>query len=265
MKKLLIVLFGVLFLSLVSCEREENLKVTKTNERDLKVDNLKVAKTIGPDLKEYFGTLRTTIKNDFVQLQKNHAVYDNWRTAGEKMYEGNELALNNFKENFNQSQADFNLKSRSGFTSNDYQSNEINKIINEAQKFQTFEAYNNFINERFEYFLNDLTLSIESKKFMLTFLVSYSESLEFIVKNNNFGNHVTNGRSGYSARGWWGNWWKCIVSVVGGLVSGATTVGLGGAAVGTVTMPVIGTVAGGLVGAIGGGIGGALTGAAAGC
>lgn len=64
---------------------------------------------------------------------------------------------------------------------------------------------------------------------------------------------------------WWDSWGKCATSIIGGAVTGATTLGLAGAAVGTVALPVVGTVAGGTVGAVGGAVGGALTGAVAGC
>lgn len=43
------------------------------------------------------------------------------------------------------------------------------------------------------------------------------------------------------------------------------TLGLAGAGVGTVTIPVIGTVSGGVVGAVGGAVGGGLTGGATFC
>lgn len=58
---------------------------------------------------------------------------------------------------------------------------------------------------------------------------------------------------------------KCLTGIGGGAVSGGTTGGLGGAAVGTVTLPLIGTVGGGTVGAIGGAVGGGLTGASVAC
>ena len=59
--------------------------------------------------------------------------------------------------------------------------------------------------------------------------------------------------------------WKCLAGIGGGVVTGGGTLGLGGAAVGTVTIPLIGTVSGGVVGAITGAVGGGLTGAATFC
>jgi hypothetical protein len=58
---------------------------------------------------------------------------------------------------------------------------------------------------------------------------------------------------------------KCVTGVSGGAITGAGTLGLGGAAAGTVTIPGIGTVGGGLVGGIAGAVGGGLTGAATFC
>lgn len=51
---------------------------------------------------------------------------------------------------------------------------------------------------------------------------------------------------------------KCILGTGGGAITGGGTLGLAGAAVGTVTIPGIGTVGAGAVG-------GAMTGAAASC
>lgn len=58
---------------------------------------------------------------------------------------------------------------------------------------------------------------------------------------------------------------KCISGIAGGAVTGGTTLGLAGAGVGTVTLPVVGTVGGGVVGAVGGSVGGGLTGGATFC
>ncbi|MBY7665338.1 hypothetical protein FNK43_11075 [Staphylococcus agnetis] len=58
---------------------------------------------------------------------------------------------------------------------------------------------------------------------------------------------------------------KCVSGIAGGAVTGGTTLGLAGAGVGTVTLPLIGTVGGGVVGAVGGAVGGGLTGGATFC
>lgn len=58
---------------------------------------------------------------------------------------------------------------------------------------------------------------------------------------------------------------ECVAGVVGEATVGATTLGLAGAKVGTVTLPGGGTIAGSTLGAIGGGIGGGIKGAADHC
>lgn len=58
---------------------------------------------------------------------------------------------------------------------------------------------------------------------------------------------------------------KCLSGIAGGAVTGSTTLGLAGAGVGTVTLPLVGTVSGGIVGAVGGAVGGGLTGGATFC
>ncbi|MCS4486102.1 hypothetical protein [Staphylococcus americanisciuri] len=65
---------------------------------------------------------------------------------------------------------------------------------------------------------------------------------------------------------------KCVSGIAGGAITGGTTLGLAGAGVGTVTLPIVGTVSGGVVGAVGGAVGavggavgGGLTGGATFC
>lgn len=58
---------------------------------------------------------------------------------------------------------------------------------------------------------------------------------------------------------------QCALGTVGGAGAGGLAGGLGGAAIGTVTLPVVGTVGAGAVGLIGGGVFGGMTGAAASC
>ena len=102
-----------------------------------------------------------------------------------------------------------------------------------------------------DYFTQDM--SVEDKDFILTFIVSYKESLTFINANPDlFTTSLVNGRT----NGWWDDWGKCAAGTVGGILTG----GLGGAAIGS-AVPIIGTITGGVVGAVGGG----LTGAAAAC
>lgn len=85
-----------------------------------------------------------------------------------------------------------------------------------------------------------------------------------------FGNYYQDGsNSGFNnssnPTSWWDYWGRCASSIAGGAITTGATGFLGGAAVGTVTLPVIGTVSGAIVGSIAGAIGGALVGAASGC
>ena len=67
------------------------------------------------------------------------------------------------------------------------------------------------------------------------------------------------------ATGWWKSWGKCAAGIVGGAGSVGLGGFLGGAAVGTVTLPVVGTVSAAVVGGVGGAIFGGLAGAASAC
>ena len=109
---------------------------------------------------------------------------------------------------------------------------------------------------------------VEEKNPLLTHLSSQLVAHEFIESNLDLLG-IENERGREAKRGgdrdWWSDWGRCAAGIVGG----AGTVGLGGflggAAVGTVTLPVIGTVSGALVGGVGGVIFGGISGAAAAC
>lgn len=113
----------------------------------------------------------------------------------------------------------------------------------------------------FDMHIADNNLSFEDK----ADFIAIKESINFLAGNHTNLHEIVFSEPEVTARGWWDDWGKCASSIIGGAVTGATTLGLAGAAVGTVVLPVVGTVSAGVVGAVGGGIGGALTGAAAGC
>ena len=68
-----------------------------------------------------------------------------------------------------------------------------------------------------------------------------------------------------NCNGWWSCWGKCVAGIVGDAIVGGVGLGLEGAAIGTVTVPVLGTVSAGAVGAIAGAIGGGIAGASEAC
>lgn len=142
-----------------------------------------------------------------------------------------------------------------------YQASLISEIDQKANESETPIEFNNLLEELEEKILNDNMTELEKRPILLL-IKSQQASIEFIDNNQDlFRKQVTGVKSG----GWWQSWGKCAASIVGGAVTGATTLGLAGAAVGTVALPIVGTVGGGVVGVIGGAIGGGLTGAVAGC
>ncbi|ESU18933.1 hypothetical protein FCR2A7T_23390 [Flavobacterium cauense R2A-7] len=130
-------------------------------------------------------------------------------------------------------------------------------LIANASVFEDEFKYFDFLNKKENEIINS-DLSLEEKQVLV-------EEIEFQRQLVNAISALDTKYNGTVAKGWWKGWGKCVSSILGGAVTGATTLGLAGAAVGTVALPVVGTVSAGAVGAIGGGIGGALTGAAAGC
>jgi hypothetical protein len=130
-------------------------------------------------------------------------------------------------------------------------------VVRNASKTSSFKEFHEMIEKKIKTSKN----SIEIDELIL---IDYS--LQIISnKYYNSSNKTNNVFLNTNSFDWWKSWGKCAASIVGGAITGSTTLGLAGAAVGTIALPVVGTVAGGAVGAIGGGIGGALTGAAAGC
>jgi len=117
----------------------------------------------------------------------------------------------------------------------------------------------------------------DEKEQALIYLISQLVSIDFIIDNYDLINPLqvnTNGRIAQNdcqpsqpecEESWWDEWGKCAAGVVGGAGSVGLGGFLGGAGVGTVTLPIIGTISGALVGGIGGAIFGGLAGAAASC
>jgi hypothetical protein len=104
--------------------------------------------------------------------------------------------------------------------------------------------------------------SESEKQLILILITSQQASVDFINKNQDLFNYR---ETGLKSSSWWSSWGKCAASIVGGAITVGTTGLIGGAAVGTIVLPVVGSVSGAVVGAVGGAIGGALTGAVAGC
>lgn len=137
-------------------------------------------------------------------------------------------------------------------------------LITDAKSFSSKEDYLENLSET-NLLVNSSQLSTDEKQILVnkiafmnafvnwtdTLTVSESNKSNFMVKSD--------------CDGWWSCWGACVAGTVGSAVMGAGTLGLAGAAVGTVVLPVVGTVSAGAVGAIVGGIGGALTGAATFC
>ncbi|WP_206367940.1 hypothetical protein [Sphingobacterium chungjuense] len=210
--------------------------------------------------------LKSSVRADLAELKLNYSQNSDLTSAGQKIYENYENKLNAYNANLNSNSSDLNNK---GLT--DHQFRAINIIINSSSDFRSFESYEIYLDSKFRDYLDDNRLSKEDKFVILSFIVNYVESLRFVndvqVKSN-ISNISLAGKGSLRENmtaSWWDDWGKCAASIAGGAVTGATTLGLAGAAVGTVAMPVVGTVSAGAVGAIAGGVGGALTGAAAGC
>lgn len=142
-----------------------------------------------------------------------------------------------------------------------YQASIISEIDQKINEADTPAEYNNLMEELKEKILNDDVTEIE-KESLLLLITSQQTAIEFIDNNQDlFKAQAIGVKSG----GWWKSWGKCASGIIGGVVTGATTLGLAGAAIGTVVLPVIGTVSAGVVGVVGGAIGGAFTGAMVSC
>lgn len=146
-----------------------------------------------------------------------------------------------------------------GLLNNEKNSENDNKTIIDLIKSSNSDTYNWILKnannvESFEIFHKLIVDKINNSNDLeeINQLVVFDYSMQ-IVDNQ------------YQNRSWWSRWGKCVTSIVGGGLTGGGTLGLAGAAIGTVALPIVGTVSAGAVGAIVGGVGGALTGAAAGC
>lgn len=142
------------------------------------------------------------------------------------------------------------------------QKERIQQIIESINEFGSLSDYQTYLDSQFNAIVAE-DLSLTDKDFLLTYIVSYKVTLDFVENNSDLlaSTNQVNGRT----QGWWDDWGKCAAGIVGSAITTGATLGLGGAAVGTVALPVVGTVSGAAVGAVAGAIGGALVGAATFC
>jgi len=135
--------------------------------------------------------------------------------------------------------------------------------LNTALSYTTKEKYLNHLNVLLEDVKNSDLIILEKQLLVDKILLTKDFVNWMEILDNSKSNKIN--LSNKTESGWWSSWGKCAASILGGAITGGVSLGIAGAAVGTVTVPIIGTVALGVVGAIGGVIGGGLTGAAAGC
>ena len=154
-----------------------------------------------------------------------------------------------------------NVSSSNGRISNDlttFQQQSVEGLISALSGYSSLSEFQLFLDERFDDFSNQ-TLEANDKDFILTYIVSYKASLDFIADNQDLfiSESTVNGR----VQGWWSDWGKCAASIIGGTGAGALAGGEFGLKVGTLLAnPIKGAIIGGIIGGVAGGIGAASVG-----
>ena len=228
----------ILSLTFFSCSEDDN----KLEETQL-IDN---SETIEKLINSYDKTIKTVnlsnklsdeeIGNIFIQEVKNQG-----------------LTVSEINNTSNKNSNDYDQ------SSNEYKEFALELI--DASSFSSKEEYKNHLSNLLEN-VNGSDLNISEKQTLVDNIlltnafVDWMETLNTSNKSNTFSK---------SSGSWWSNWGQCVAGTAGAAGTGALTFGLGGAAVGTVVLPVVGTVSAGAVGAIGGAIAGGLTGSVASC
>jgi hypothetical protein len=171
-----------------------------------------------------------------------------------------------FIENFKRVQNNYSGRISSSTTNlNNVRKQKVDEILASISSFDNAPDFKSYLEKQFESIATS-NRSIEDKDFLLTYIVSYKATLGFLEVNRDLieDESSSNGRLEKKSS-WWDDWGKCAAGIVGGAGSVGLGGFLGGAAVGTVTLPVVGTVSGAVVGGIGGAIFGGLAGAASAC
>lgn len=230
---------GILFifiLSFTNCQNEVNELPENSSLRYKEIE-----KEVKSDLKSIHNKLKENNSN----FLKKESIIE----AAKSVYSNDLTKYNSFLNEINT----YTLKERKNL--NQFQIESVNEIIDYIPNSKSLNDLISFLDSKVEFYQNK-SLDIKDKDYILTYIVTYKASLEFVSNNPNLFSNNVNKNSTFSQRGWWADWGKCVAGTLGGAGTGA----LGGAAIGS-AVPVIGTVAGGIVG----GIAGALTGAAASC
>ncbi len=248
--KILKLLLPVFLISILfsSCEKEDQAR--NGEETQLIIKNYE---ELGDKLNSDFQSIGENIRNSNTDFGDNKAVF---RIASE-MYTNSPDQLNIFQNSFTQSQQKSEVENELSKLRKD----EIQEILNSIGNYENFGDFKMYLDSKFDEIVGS-NLSIEDKDYLLTYIVTYKSTIDFIYINQDL---FAPEFAKYSKESWWDSWGQCATAISGGAVTGAVTLGLAGAAVGTVVLPIVGTVSAGAVGAIGGAIGGALTGAASGC
>lgn len=264
MKKLFLLTLLTLAISFSCQEQETGLEA---NEVELSTFLDNYLNSIGNDLRTKGATFQD---KDLV------------RSLGDEFLFSTDLVVYNEVISTYKSAFDISLPNARARTSNDvltlsYKANEFLFLIDsELDESENLMSFNEKLND-IELEILGSNLSEQEKAFLSVQIITLKTSLNFVATNfdlfdseeYSINERRNRPRPAYQQLVeddlWWNVWGKCAASIAGGAITTGTTGLLGGAAVGTITLPVIGTVSGAAVGAIGGAIGGGLAGAAAGC
>jgi hypothetical protein len=144
------------------------------------------------------------------------------------------------------------------------QETKIKEIVASANIYTSSAEFKSYLDNQFEKIFKS-SIDNTDKDFLLTYIISYKTTLTFLENNSDLILSSQAGGRTEKKESWWNSWGKCAAGIVGGAGSVGLGGFLGGAAVGTVTLPVVGTVSGAVVGGVGGAIFGGLAGAASAC
>lgn len=253
MKKLS--LFALFLFVLFSCSE------TDLSDKELNLERyIQLEKNLATD----FNNLATGLRNIPSTLNDKDAVID----VVKKTY-GQDSELYNVFLSFYENQISIYSNGRTAeevINLTPVQEERIVQILNHIPNTSSLEEFLTYLDNQFNIIANEPRMLASDKDFLLSYIVSYKQTLLFINTNIDliiagFEDPSIGGRT----QGWWDSWGKCAAGIIGGAGSVGVGYALAGAGAGTVVLPVVGTVSVAVVAGVVGAVFGGLAGAAAAC
>ena len=243
-------IYSISLLLIISCSDSE-ISENRVDDRYAELE-----KSLTSDYNTLALGLRNK-KSDFGNKQSVVAI-------AQEQYQESPDSYKAFIINYEKASNAYTAKTSSDAVLSVTQKEKIKEITASVSLYNSSAEFKSYLDNQFKQ-ISASSIDNTDKDFLLTYIISYKTTVTFLEDNSDLILPNQANSRVEKKESWWSSWGKCAAGIVGGAGSVGLGGFLGGAAVGTVTLPVVGTVSGAVVGGVGGAIFGGLAGAASAC